>query len=130
MPIRSMPARLRTRCALQTTHLLHPDRKSTTHFTHHTQVLGEINVEFKLGHGVRPKDKIDQGLESECLVKVFATTDIKEGAELLTTPTAHPSGQTRVKYSKKYRAQGRLRFNLHGSAIGVVPQSTCMYKLV
>jgi hypothetical protein len=46
------------------------------------QVMGELNVRFEFGNGVRPKKPV-KVLASECLIKVFATKPIVAGSELL-----------------------------------------------
>ena len=50
------------------------------------QVLAKTNVRFEFGDGTRPfinGNPVDVIDESHCLIKVYATKDIKAGSELL-----------------------------------------------
>ena len=61
-----------------------PNTTITTHSTcTHSQVLGVINVRFELGPGTRPAAKVGKQMNSECLIQVYALTDINAGSELL-----------------------------------------------
>lgn len=44
--------------------------------------MGTINCEFVFGPGARPPGK-KFGIVSECLIKVYATENIKKDSELL-----------------------------------------------
>ena len=49
-------------------------------------MLGTLNARYEFGVAKRPSsEKAGDPLRSECLVKVFATMDIKAGSELLST---------------------------------------------
>ena len=53
-------------------------------FVLRVQVVGELNVRFQFGDGVRGEDqKEGDQLLAECRIEVYATKDIKAGAELL-----------------------------------------------
>ena len=53
-------------------------------FVLRVQVVGELNVRFQFGNGSRGDDqKEGDELLAECLIGVYATKDIKAGAELL-----------------------------------------------
>jgi hypothetical protein len=71
------------------THAYVQSRNTTYTNTHrrptHVQPLASLNVRFAFGHPTRPDNMHDKELKHECLVKVFATKDIKAGEELYGT---------------------------------------------